>query len=140
MVRLLSTSLASVVLLEEEVRQRENAVVQAAQIQEQLMAEVQLKEKKFQRFAERSNVGIFITDATGNYTYRNQRFYDLFDITSTDDSVMQVWCRIAFEEDLALCESIFGKLAMHHEPVRNPDVRTACETYTDFVHQHLGVL
>jgi glucuronate isomerase len=22
--------------------------------------------------------------------------------------------------------------------VRNPDVRTACETYIDFVHQHLG--
>jgi hypothetical protein len=23
------------------------------------------------------------------------------------------------------------------ETVRDPDVRTACETYTDFVHQHL---
>jgi hypothetical protein len=23
--------------------------------------------------------------------------------------------------------------------VRDPDVRTACETYTDFVHQHLGL-
>jgi signal transduction histidine kinase/CheY-like chemotaxis protein len=117
MVRLLATSLASVVLLEEEVRQRETAIVQAAQIQEQLMTEIQLKEKKFQRFAERSDVGIFITDAAGTYTYRNQRFYDLFDIASTNDNATQVWRKIAFEEDIPYCESIFGKLVMHHEPV-----------------------
>jgi signal transduction histidine kinase len=117
MVRLLATSLASVVLLEEEVRQRETAIVQAAQTQEQLMAEIQLKEKKFQRFAERSDVGIFIVDATGTFTYRNQRWYDLFEIASPDSNVTEAWDKIAFEEDIPYCRSIFGKLATQHESV-----------------------
>jgi PAS domain-containing protein len=117
MVRLLATSLASVVLFEEEVRRRDTAIVQAAQIQEQLMAEIQIKENKFQRFAERADVGIFITDSAGQYTYRNQRWYDLFDIASADTNATEAWSKIAFEEDIPYCEAIFGKLVMNHESV-----------------------
>lgn len=117
MVRLLATSLASIVLFEDEVRQRENAIIQAAQIQEHLMAEIQLKESKFQRFAERSDVGIFIIDPTGTYTYRNQRWYDMFEVASSDDNATEAWYRIAFEEDVPYCQSIFSKLVMNHESV-----------------------
>ncbi|KAG9185818.1 hypothetical protein G6011_07149 [Alternaria panax] len=117
MVRLLATSLASIVLFEDEVRQRENAIIQAAQIQEHLMAEIQLKESKFQRFAERSDVGIFIIDQDGNYTYRNQRWYDMFEVASSDDNATEAWYRIAFEEDVPYCQSIFSKLVMNHESV-----------------------
>jgi hypothetical protein len=49
MLRLLATSLASVALFDAEVRQKEKAIGQAALLQEQLMAEIKLKEKKFQR-------------------------------------------------------------------------------------------
>ncbi|CAG5155904.1 uncharacterized protein ALTATR162_LOCUS3893 [Alternaria atra] len=117
MVRLLATSLASIVLFEDEVRQRENAIIQAAQIQEHLMAEIQLKESKFQRFAERSDVGIFIIDPTGTYTYRNQRWYDMFEVASSDDNATKAWYRIAFEEDVPYCQSMFSKLVMNHESV-----------------------
>ncbi|KAI4632109.1 uncharacterized protein J4E87_001580 [Alternaria ethzedia] len=117
MVRLLATSLASIVLFEDEVRQRENAIIQAAQIQEHLMAEIQLKESKFQRFAERSDVGIFIIDPAGTYTYRNQRWHDIFEIASSDDNATVAWHKIAFEEDISYCQSMFAKLIMNHESV-----------------------
>jgi PAS domain-containing protein len=71
MFRLLATSLASVVLFDDEVRQKEKAIGQAAELQEHLLAEIQMREKRFQRFVERSDVAIFIMDAIGKYTYRN---------------------------------------------------------------------
>lgn len=75
MVRLLATSLASVALFDAEVRQKEKAIENAATLQKQLLDEIQAKEKKFQSFAERSDVAIFIMDANGRYTYRNRRWY-----------------------------------------------------------------
>jgi PAS domain-containing protein len=117
MLRLLATSWASVVLFEDEVRQKEKAIGRAAELQEQLLTEIQMKEKKFQRFAERSGVAIFIMDAAGQYTYRNQRWYELFEVAVEDSEVMGAWLNIAFPEDIARCEGIFGKLVMHKEPV-----------------------
>jgi PAS domain-containing protein len=117
MVRLLATSLASIVLFEDEVRQRENAIIQAAQIQEHLMAEIQLKESKFQRFAERSDVGIFIIDPTGTYTYRNQRWYDMFEVASSFENATEAWYKIAFDEDVPYCQSLFTKLVTDHESI-----------------------
>ncbi|KAH8712095.1 hypothetical protein GQ44DRAFT_689557 [Phaeosphaeriaceae sp. PMI808] len=117
MLRLLTTSLASVVLFDEEVHQKEKAIGQAAELQEQLLAELQMKEKRFQRFAERSDVAIFIMDAAGNYTYRNQRWYDMFEVAVDDRDVMGAWLNIAFPEDIAKCEELFRKLVMEKEAV-----------------------
>jgi signal transduction histidine kinase/CheY-like chemotaxis protein len=117
MVRLLATSLASVVLFEEEVRQRENAIAQAAQIQEQLMAEIKLEEGKFQRFAERSDVAIFIMNPAGDYTYRNQRWYDMFEMARFHTNAREAWNVIAFEEDIAHCESQFKQIVINNENV-----------------------
>ncbi|KAJ4373075.1 hypothetical protein N0V83_003366 [Neocucurbitaria cava] len=115
--RLLATSLASVLLLEEEKRQREMAIGQAARIQEHLLAELHLKEKKFQRFAERSDVGIFIMDRAGKYTYRNQRWYDLFGVSVKEDDVMTAWEQIAFPEDFDKFAAFFSKLVVDFEPI-----------------------
>jgi signal transduction histidine kinase/CheY-like chemotaxis protein len=117
MLRLLATSLASVALFDAEVRQKEKAIGQAALLQEQLMAEIKLKEKKFQSFAERSDVGIFILDAVGNYTYRNRRWFDIFEVAADSDDVAGAWTNVAFPEDIATCEGIFGKLIVEKVPV-----------------------
>jgi PAS domain-containing protein len=117
MLRLLATSLASVVLFDEEVRQRENAIGQAAQLQEQLLAELQMKEKRFQMFADRADVAIFILDAVGNFTYRNQRWYELFEVAVHEDDVMKAWSNIVFPEDIPKCEGVFLKLTMHKEAI-----------------------
>jgi PAS domain-containing protein len=117
MMRLLATSLASAVLFDEEVRQKEKAIGQAAELQEQLLAELQLREKRFQRFAERSDVAIFIMDSTGKYTYRNQRWYDVFEVAVSDDDVMGAWLKIAFPEDIARCEELFRRVVMQKETI-----------------------
>jgi PAS domain-containing protein len=110
--RILATSLASVVLFDEEIRQKERAIGQAARIEAQLRAELAAKERKFQRWAERSDIAIFIMDPQGKYTYRNERWYDIFKVALGIDDVMQAWQNIVFPEDIAFCEGVFGKLAV----------------------------
>jgi PAS domain-containing protein len=117
MLRLLATSLASVVLFDEEIRQKERAIGQAARIQEQLLEELQLKEKKFQRFAERSEIAIFILDAVGKFTYRNQSWYDMFETAVNEEDAMSAWTKIVFPEDIAKCEGVFAELAVQQVPI-----------------------
>ncbi|KAF2791575.1 hypothetical protein K505DRAFT_351197 [Melanomma pulvis-pyrius CBS 109.77] len=120
LLRLLATSLASVVLFDEEIRQKENAIGQAAHIHEQLLSELKAKEKKFQRFAERADIAIFIIDPqTRKYIYRNQRWFDIFkfDINDTDDDAGNSWARIVLAEDLAACEAMFAQLVVERTVV-----------------------
>jgi PAS domain-containing protein len=120
LLRLLATSLAAVVLFDEEIRQKEKAIGQAAHIQEQLMSELDMKERKFHRFAERSNVAIFIINPkTRKYTYCNQRWYDLFqvDINDYTNDASQIWTHVVPAEDLPLCEAIFSKLFVDRVPI-----------------------
>ena len=102
LLRILATSLASVVLFDEEMRQKENAIGQAARIQERLVAQLQMKEKKFQRYADQSNVAIFVIDAQGTYTYRNQGWYDIFDQAINAKDVMGAWAQIMWPEDVSI--------------------------------------
>ncbi|OCL02455.1 hypothetical protein AOQ84DRAFT_182167 [Glonium stellatum] len=122
--RLFATSLASVVLFEEEIRHREKMIGQATKIQEQLseqllksQREVELTEKKFQRFAERADIAIFIADMTGQYTYRNQRWFDIFTTAKNIEDIAEAWRLIAMPEDIEFCESVFAKLIMDKSPV-----------------------
>lgn len=120
LLRLLATSLASVVLFDDEIRRRKNAIGQAARIQEQLVSELDMKERKFQRFAERSDVAIFILNPqTPKYIYRNQRWYDLFQVEVNDktDDASQIWNHVVPADDLARCETIFTKLFVDRLPV-----------------------
>jgi PAS domain-containing protein len=102
MLRLLATSLASVVLFDEEMRQKENAIGQAARIQEELAAQLRLKEKKFQRYADQSDVAIFVIDSLGAYTYRNQGWYDIFDKAIDTKDIMDAWAQIVWPEDVSI--------------------------------------
>ncbi|KAF2106844.1 hypothetical protein BDV96DRAFT_507316 [Lophiotrema nucula] len=117
MSRLLATSLASVVLFDEEMRQKENAIGQAARIQEQLLAELKLTEKKFQRFAERADVGIFITNPTGKYTYRNDAWFEIFKDAADSDDLAGAWGNLVFPEDVPFCETLFTKLIIEKTAV-----------------------
>ncbi|KAF2654672.1 putative histidine kinase HHK11p, partial [Lophiostoma macrostomum CBS 122681] len=110
--RILATSLASVVLFDEEMRQKEDVIGQAARIEEQLRAELAAKEQKFQRWAARSDVAVFIMDPQGNYIYRNQRWYDIFNVARGINDVMEAWQSIVFAEDIAYCEGLFAKLVV----------------------------
>jgi signal transduction histidine kinase len=117
MMRLLGTSLASIVLIDEEVRQRETAIESATSVQEKLLAKLQQEERKFQKFAERADIAIFVVDPAGQYTYRNNRWYEIFEIAANAQGAADAWQVIAFPEDLVFCEGIFQQLVTKNEPV-----------------------
>ena len=82
--RQLATSMASVVLFEEEIRRGQRAAKLAAadkiELHEQLAARTQEaveSETKFTRMAEFAPVGMFIADSTGRITYCNDTFYEI---------------------------------------------------------------
>lgn len=122
--RLIETSLASVVLLEEEVRTRERMALQAAKVQQKLAEEletsrleVERREQKFQRFAERANVGIFVLDKDGDYTYRNPAWFDIFQPAAEDINVRNAWLSLVEPEDVQRCEEIFRQLYQDKQSV-----------------------
>ncbi|KAF1966518.1 hypothetical protein BU23DRAFT_544183 [Bimuria novae-zelandiae CBS 107.79] len=125
MFRLLATSLASVVLLDEEIRQRENVIDQATRIQEQLAAQLQLKEAKFQRYADQSETAIFVLDPSGVFTYRNQSWYDVFSsVKDCGDDAMTGWAQVVWPEDVPRFEELFTKLMVEKSPI-NFELRTS---------------
>lgn len=84
--RLLSTSLTSILLHEEDIHRRERAIENAemmkTELRQQLVAtqaEVERNAMKFQRFAERADIGIFIVGLDGVYSYRNEAWWKLLD-------------------------------------------------------------
>ncbi|KAF1851422.1 uncharacterized protein K460DRAFT_272704 [Cucurbitaria berberidis CBS 394.84] len=82
--RQLATSLASVVLFEEEIRRGQKAAKLAAEdrfnLSEQLAArtqEARESETRFTRMAEYSPAGLFIADHVGKITYCNDAWYEI---------------------------------------------------------------
>ncbi|MBE7180457.1 MAG: response regulator [Terriglobus roseus] len=104
--RLIETALASVVLLEEEAAVRKKL---AAEL-EVSRQEIKQREERFQTFAERATVGIFVLDSAGNYTYRNPAWNKIFQPASTDENVRIAWEKLVEPEDFRRCEEIFAQL------------------------------
>lgn len=122
--RLFATSLASVVLFEEEIRHREKLIKTAAIMQEEVEAKLQIARadleievEKFKRFAEKADVAVFIVNAEAKYTYRNQAWYDIFYNASEDDSLTSIISKIANPDDVLRCQKIVHTLMIEKEPV-----------------------
>jgi len=80
--RLLATSLASILLHKEDLRRRERAIANTEAVKNELREQLSESDKeikrsliKFQRFAERADISIFILDINGPYIYRNDAWY-----------------------------------------------------------------
>jgi PAS domain S-box-containing protein len=106
--RQLATSVASVVLFEEEIRRGERAARLAAQdrieLSNQLAARTQEaveSEIKFARMAELAPVGIFIADSTGHLNYCNDTWYDLSSHPK-GEPVGEDWIDYVVQEDRPL--------------------------------------
>jgi hypothetical protein len=123
--RLISASLTSLILHEKDIGRREKAITTAELIKTELrqqLVESQLEadrgHAKFERFAERSNVGIFIIDmkAQGAYSYRNEAW---FGICGTEDASLgldDAWAAIVDDEFIAFGRTMFEKLQTTKEP------------------------
>jgi PAS domain S-box-containing protein len=75
--RQLATSLASVLLFEEEVRRSRNAAEIAAQEREQLSQEVELQSSRMRRMTELSPLGMYLFDPNGVLLEANDRYYEM---------------------------------------------------------------
>ncbi|KAH9872635.1 hypothetical protein J1614_005028 [Plenodomus biglobosus] len=96
--RLLSTSLTSILLHEEDLGRRERAIANAEAMKLELghqlvesQKELERSLTKFQRFAERADVGIFILDMKGVYTYRNDAWYNICAPGDRDVDLEEAW-------------------------------------------------
>lgn len=121
--RQLATSLASVVLFEEEIRRGQRAAKLAAldriELSQQLAARTQEardSETRFTRMAEFSPAGLFIADAEGHITYCNDTYYEITraprDVISTDR-----WIDAVKEEDQQRVRDLWRHVTLDTKPI-----------------------
>ncbi|OTA64169.1 hypothetical protein K449DRAFT_442858 [Hypoxylon sp. EC38] len=123
--RQLATSLASVVLFEEEIRRGQKAAQMAAADRQELTKQLHLRtqeveesELKFSRMAEFAPVGMFIADHLGHITYCNDMWWDIS--RHNKSRGVDTWMDSVKDEDRPALESIWhcllaDKVAITHE-------------------------
>ncbi len=121
--RQLATSLASVVLFEEEIQRGQKAAKLAAldriRLSELLAArtqEVLESETKFTRMAHLSPAGLFIADSQGHVTYCNDAWYVITRVHRDSESTDR-WIESIKEEDQSLIKSLWNDLVTQREPI-----------------------
>ncbi|TVY92252.1 Hybrid signal transduction histidine kinase K [Lachnellula willkommii] len=124
--RQLATSMASVVLFEEEIRRGQRAARLAALDRQELSKQLDLRtqekvesETKFTRMAEFAPVGMFIANSTGQITYSNDTWWEISRHPRTSSSA-DMWMDSIKAEDRAEVENIWktlvdSKTAVTHE-------------------------
>ncbi|KAE9975328.1 hypothetical protein EG328_003228 [Venturia inaequalis] len=108
--RLLATACCSVVLLE-EVREDLSTRLEAHQ------KRLESQEQRFEKIASRAHVGIFAAQPDGEYTYRNERWFDIFQIAKEEHLIQHAWPMLVEEEDLKQCEHAWMTLSQELTPV-----------------------
>jgi PAS domain-containing protein len=103
--RLLSTSLTSILLHDEDIGRRERTIATAEamkfQLKQQLTQSQQEAERnfsRFKRFAERADVGIFLIGMDGVYSYRNEAWYNILSPEDQNISLGDAWEALIDEE------------------------------------------
>ncbi|KJZ71551.1 hypothetical protein HIM_09089 [Hirsutella minnesotensis 3608] len=114
--RQLATSMASVVLFEEEIRRGQRAARLAALDRQELSMQLLLRtqeanesEFRFTRMAEFAPVGMFIADARGRINYCNDMWWQISRHSRFDDTEL-AWMNSVREEDRSRLEEAWTKL------------------------------
>jgi PAS domain S-box-containing protein len=121
--RQLATSMASVVLFEEEIRRGQRAARLAALDRIELSKQLDLRtqevaesETKFTRMAEFAPVGMFIADSCGEITYSNDTWWGITRHPRHDHS-QNTWMDSVKDEDQDAVKSVWSKLVTDKVPV-----------------------
>ncbi|KAG9205475.1 hypothetical protein G6514_008117 [Epicoccum nigrum] len=121
--RQLATSLASVVLFEEEIRRGQKAAKLAAEdrfnLSTQLAArtqEARENELRFTRMAEYSPAGLFIADHAGRITYCNDTWYEISRVPKERNKTDR-WIDYVKEEDQKLIQDHWKRLVENTAPI-----------------------
>ena len=120
--RQLTTSMASVVLFEEEIARGRRAARLAAldriELSEQLAARTQEKvesETKFTQMAELAPVGIFIADKAGRITYCNDMWYEVSKVRK-EFQAYDKWMQSVKDDDTEKVSILWYKLVHNATP------------------------
>ncbi|GAP85337.2 putative hsp90-like protein [Rosellinia necatrix] len=123
--RQLATSLASVVLFEEEIRRGQRAAQMALRDRQELTEQLHLRtreveesEIKFTRMAEFAPVGMFIADQQGHITYSNEMWWDLSRHNRSES--VNNWMQNVKDDDRPALQAVWRhlvaeKVAITHE-------------------------
>ncbi|KAI3555855.1 hsp90-like protein [Colletotrichum abscissum] len=121
--RQLATSMASVVLFEEEIRRGQRAARLAAMDRQELQMELYLRtqeavesEYKFSRMAEFAPVGMFIANDKGLINFANDMWWQISRHPRTEDSV-NTWMQSVRDEDRSGVELAWRKLIEDKEAI-----------------------
>jgi len=121
--RQLATSMASVVLFEEEIQRGQQAARLAALDRIELSKQLDLRtqevaesETKFTRMAEFAPVGMFIADSYGEITYSNDTWWEITRHPRQSHS-QNTWMDSIKEEDQDAVKSVWSKLVTDKVPV-----------------------
>jgi PAS domain-containing protein len=130
--RLLSTSLTSIILHEEDIGRRERTIANAEamkhELKQQLLEtqkEVERSVLKFRRFAERADIGIFILDMNGVYSYRNDAWFSLLNPPDKAINLDEAWDTLIDDEYVPIGQARFTALVetKQHQYVENFRIR-----------------
>lgn len=126
--RQIATSMASVLLFEEEIAKGKRAARRAAidhiELSEQLAARTQEaveSETKFTRMAEFAPVGIFIADSQGRITYCNDTWYEISRVSKETNSTDK-WMDSVKNEDKERVTALWFDL-VHNAVAMNAEFR-----------------
>lgn len=117
--RLISTSLTSILLHEEDIHRRErtieNAEIMKQELRRQLAAtqkEAERNAMKFMRFAESADIGIFIVGLDGVYSYRNEAWWKILDPDRqyADIELNEAWGALIDDEYIEIGQEKFKKV------------------------------
>jgi PAS domain-containing protein len=112
--RQLATSAASIMLLEQEIRRQE-------QLAEQLSISARQKqelEMKLSRFADISNIGMWISSTSGELLYANKAWYEQAELPFlAANMTVEKWIPLVTEESLGNFQRNWAKLIEHQQPV-----------------------
>lgn len=116
--RQLATSMASVVLFEEEIKRGQRAAQLAArdriELSKQLAARTQEaaeSDSRFTRMAELAPVGIFMADGEGRMTYFNEAWYEITRHPKEENNADQ-WLESVREEDRAEAAEMWRRVVV----------------------------
>ena len=126
--RQLATSLASVVLFEEEIRRGQRAAKLAAQDRIELSAQLAQRtaeaiesETRFTRMAEFAPVGMFIAGSDGRITFANDTWYEISrvprDMESDSRHEADSWMDAIHPQDRTLVDQIWEEVVVRKKPM-----------------------
>lgn len=123
--RQLSTSLASVLLFEDEVRRSRTVAETAVQQREQLSKELELQTSRMRRMTELSPLGMYLFDQQGVLLEANDRYFEMTG-TPRDDSGSMAFLNPLTDESRVVCEDMWNELMTTMKPaVRELQLRTS---------------